>query len=347
MSSYSEAHQAPTGPGDARPTALQIIQDEGLEGNMKDKVFLITGCSSGIGIETARALAATGARCFLAVRSLEKGQTACSAFPEPDRVELLQCDTSSMSSVRAAAAAFLAKSSTLNVLVCNAGIMQLPEREEVVGILGTDGRPESFFETQLATNYLGHFLLFHCLKDAMLRAAEQTPGFRSRLVQVSSSVHYASEMAWGDLNLRAPGAYTPMKGYAQSKLAQIYHANYVDRIYGAGSGDGDGRIHGLTVMPGGVLTAISSHLPEEARKQWTDNEKLMAWTKSFEQGAATTAWAAVGKELEGVGGKYLEDCAVSSNDKSMPGFKGYADFAFDGEKEERLWGMTMQMLKLE
>ncbi|KAK6826135.1 hypothetical protein PG987_013629 [Apiospora arundinis] len=319
MSRYSEAHQAPTGPGDARPTALQIIQDEGLEGNMNDKVFLITGCSSGIGIETARALAATGARCFLVVRSLEKGQTACSAFLEPDRVELLQCDTSSMSSVRAAAAAFLAKSSTLNVFVCNAGVMQLPEREEVVGVVDSHGHPEKYFETQLATNYLGHFLLFHCLKDAMLRAAAETPGagFEQRALRVRDG------------------------------LAQIYHANHVDRIYGASGGGSDWRIHGLTVMPGGVLTAISSHLPEEARKQWTDNEKLMAWTKSFEQGAATTVWAAVGKKLEGVGGKYLEDCAVSSNDKSMPGFKGYADFAFDGEKEERLWGMTMQMLKLE
>ncbi|KAK8129414.1 NAD(P)-binding protein [Apiospora kogelbergensis] len=299
MSRYREAHKAPTGPGDARPTAMQIIQDEGLEGNMKDKVFLITGCSSGIGIETARALAITGARLFLAVRSLDKGKAACASFLEPGRVELLQCDTSSMTSVRAAAAVFLDRSPVLHVLICNAGIMQLPQREDVVGVAGANGRPEQRFETQLATNYLGHFLLFHCLKDAMLRASYDTPDFRPRLVQVSSSAHYASEIAWDDINLCEPGAYSPMKAYAQSKLSQMYHANHVDRLYGSNS---SGSIHALTVMPGGVLTPISSHLPEEARKQWTDNRELMAWTKSFEQGAATTVWAAVGKALEGVGG---------------------------------------------
>ncbi|KAK7225084.1 hypothetical protein V2G26_013087 [Clonostachys chloroleuca] len=76
MSRYGQAHQNRTGPGDARPTALQIIQDEGREGALRDKVFLVTGASSGIGIETGRALAATGAKVFLAVRDLKKGEAA-------------------------------------------------------------------------------------------------------------------------------------------------------------------------------------------------------------------------------------------------------------------------------
>jgi NAD(P)-dependent dehydrogenase (short-subunit alcohol dehydrogenase family) len=91
---------------------------------------VITGCSSGIGIETGRAIASTGARVFLAVRSMEKGQQACSSFLEPGRVELLQCDTSSLASVRVAAATILSKSRIVNGLVCNAGIMAVPVREE-------------------------------------------------------------------------------------------------------------------------------------------------------------------------------------------------------------------------
>ncbi|RDW70665.1 uncharacterized protein DSM5745_08176 [Aspergillus mulundensis] len=144
MSRYSNAHKNPAGAGDARPTAMQIIRDEGLEGLMTDKVFLITGCTSGIGMEAARAIAATGARVFVTARSLDKGQRVCGGF-KPGAVELLQLDTSSLSSVRAAAATFLSKSRKLNVLVCNAGVMRIPTRQE-----STDG-----FELQLAMNYLG------------------------------------------------------------------------------------------------------------------------------------------------------------------------------------------------
>jgi NAD(P)-dependent dehydrogenase (short-subunit alcohol dehydrogenase family) len=154
------------------------------------------------------------------------------------RVELLACDVSSLASVRGAAAACLARSPTLNLLVCNAGVMQMPTREESV-----DG-----VERQLATNYLGHFLLFHLLRDALLQGAAASPGFHSRLIHVSSSGHHGSEIQWDDLQLTGPGAYEPLKAYGQSKLAQIYMANSVDRHYG-GRG-----LHALSVMPGGILT---------------------------------------------------------------------------------------------
>lgn len=148
---------------------------------MNFQVVLVTGASSGIGIETARAMAATGAKVFLAVRSLEKAQQACSSFLESGRVELLRCDTSSLSSVRDAAAAFLAKSSVLNILICNAGIMMVPNREESI-----DG-----FEIQLATNYLGHFLLFWLLRNAMIQGS--TSDFNSRLINVSTFEQWTSQ----------------------------------------------------------------------------------------------------------------------------------------------------------
>lgn len=296
---------------------------------MSFQVVLITGASSGVGIETARAMAATGAKVFLAIRSLEKAQQACSSFLESGRVELLECDTSSLPSVRDAAAAFLAKSPVLNILICNAGIMMVPNREESV-----DG-----FELQLATNYLGHFLLFWLLRNAMIQGS--TPELNSRLVNVSSSGHHSSEIQFDDLNLAQDGAYDPSKAYGQSKLAQIYMANYVDRVFGPRG------IHALSVMPGGILTNLQRHLSESAKASWTENEQLMKWMKSPQQGAATTVLAAIGHEWEGKGGKYLEDCGVASFSPLIPGVRGASDYAFDQIKEDKLFEVTLDLLKLD
>ncbi|KAI1108653.1 short chain dehydrogenase [Nemania sp. NC0429] len=327
MSRYAEAHKNPAGPGDARPSALQIIKDEGLEGNMKDKVFLVTGASSGIGIETGRALAATGAKVFLTARSLEKGRAACGSFLEPGRVELLELDTSDLSSVRKAAAEFLQKSPTLNVLVCNAGVMLIPTREETA-----EG-----FEMQLATNYLGHYLLFDLLTDALLKAS--TPTFNSRVVNVSSSGHHWGELDLDDLQLKAPGAYAPDRSYGQSKLAQILSANYIDRHFGPRG------LHALSLMPGGIMTGLQKYVPAEVKKSW-EAPDVQAFLKDLSQGAATTVIAAVGKEWEGKGGKYLEDCRVATPEPLIVGLAGVKPYAYDEEKETRLWDLTRKTLGL-
>ena len=121
MSRYTEVHKDTKGPGDARPTALQIVKDEGLEGALSDKVVLITGCSAGIGIETARAIAATGAKVFCGVRNTTKGEEALSGILKPGQVELLKMDLNSLDSIRAAAEDFKSRSKALNVLINNAG----------------------------------------------------------------------------------------------------------------------------------------------------------------------------------------------------------------------------------
>lgn len=124
---YAESHKHCAGPGDARPTALQIIRDEDLEGRLADKVILITGGSSGIGVETARALAHTGAKIIVGVRNLPKGQKVLDDILEKDSVikktqlELLEMDLNSLDSVRQAADIFLTKHKQLNILVNNAG----------------------------------------------------------------------------------------------------------------------------------------------------------------------------------------------------------------------------------
>ncbi|KAI1173252.1 short chain dehydrogenase [Nemania sp. FL0916] len=327
MSRYAASFVKPNGPGDARPTALQIVKDEGREGTMKDKVFLVTGASSGIGVETGRALAATGGKVFLAVRSLEKGQKECASFLEPGRVELLKLDTSDLASVKSAVANFLQKSSTLNVLVCNAGTMAIPKREATA----------EDFEMQLATNYLGHYLLFHLLKDTLLKSS--TPEFNSRLVNVSSSAHRYTQIVFDDFQLKKPDAYEPWRAYGQSKLAQVHQANYVDRHFGPQG------LHALSLMPGGIMTGLQQHISDELRTSWTTEPDIVAFCKSPEQGAATTVLAAVGKEWEGKGGKYLEDCAVAEivEEGTMKGAKPYV---YDEEQENKLWALTLKTLNL-
>lgn len=151
MSRYMESYRRPNlaGPGDTRPTALQIIKDEGLTGALTSKVFLITGVSSGIGIETLRALHATGAHIIGTVRNLEKGQKVVDEIlteQKDGKITLVQMDLSSFASVQAGAAEILSLSEgRLNVLIANAGIMAIPFA------LTTDG-----FESQFATNHLGH-----------------------------------------------------------------------------------------------------------------------------------------------------------------------------------------------
>ncbi|KAM7212313.1 WW domain-containing oxidoreductase [Rhypophila decipiens] len=331
MSRYAEAHKQMGGPGDARPTAMQIIRDNGLEGDgLKGKVILITGCSSGIGIETARALASTGARLFLAVRDLDKGRSTCGSFLEPGRVELIHLDIADMASVRTCAAEFLRKSPTLNILIANAAVMATPTRVET-----KDG-----FEHQLATNYLGHFLLFYLLKDALLKGS--TPAFNSRLVNVASSGHHSSEVIFDDFQLQKEGAYEPFKAYGQSKTAQIYLSNYVDRVYGPKS------LHALSLMPGGIATTLQQHLPDAVHKDMVNPEsRTYRWMKSPEQGAATTVLAAVDKEWEGKGGKYLEDCRESRTQPLIPGVMGYKEYIYDAEKEDKTWALTLKTLGLE
>lgn len=328
MSRYAAAHIIPSGAGDARPTAQQIIDDDNLRAPaLQDKVIVMTGASAGIGIETARAFASTGARLFLGVRNLSKGAAACNDFLSPGRVELFQIDTSSLSSVRKATEELRTKTDKVNVLVNNAGVMACPETKSVDG-----------FELQFATNYLGHFLLYRLLEDKLL--ASSTPEFNSRVANVSSSGHHAGGVHFDNFNLT--GEYQPWVAYGQSKTAMIYMTNQIERLYGAKG------LHGLSLMPGGILTDLQVHVPEETKAGWRKDPATMNFMKSMTQGAATTVYAAVGKDWEGKGGKYLEDCGVAGPIPSPEarGARGVADHAYDEEKEVRLWSEASRLVGL-
>ncbi|KAF2120892.1 hypothetical protein BDV96DRAFT_485305 [Lophiotrema nucula] len=324
---YAGVHRDTKGPGDARPTARRIVTDNDLEGKLSGKVILITGVSAGIGVETARAMKATGAHVFGTVRDLAKGEKVLANDLEPGKLELLHLELESLVSVRSAAAEMLERSGgKLNILINNAGVMATPE-----------GRTVDGFETQFGTNHLAHFLLFQKLKPALL--ASSTPEFNSRVVNVSSTGHRYSSIHFDNLNFE--GEYNPQLAYGQSKLANIYMANYIDRHYGPRG------LHALSCHPGGIWegSGLQKHVSQLV-EQWKVMPGVAEHIKSAAQGAATTTWAAVSKVWEGKGGKYLEDCQVSPPVKD--GYSiidmGHEKYAYDEENEEKLWEVSNELV---
>ncbi|OJJ89078.1 uncharacterized protein ASPGLDRAFT_78326 [Aspergillus glaucus CBS 516.65] len=164
---YAEAHKKPQGP---------LLPSRTPGGQLADKSIFITGTSSGIGVESAKALFTTGATLYLAARNLEKAKQALGDLTRSPRVHLLELDLSSLDSVRACAAKLLSQIKTLNIFIANAGVMATPE-----------GRTQDGFETQFGTNHLGHFLFSNLIRSSLLAAA--TPQVNSRAVFLSSAAH--------------------------------------------------------------------------------------------------------------------------------------------------------------
>lgn len=331
MSRYAEAHLNLNGPGDARPTALQIIENEGVKGKLAGKVIVITGTSSGIGIETARALSLTGARLFLTARDLNKSKSALEGILEPGRDQLIEMDNTSLSSVRAAAKAILEKSNNqVNILINNAGIMAVPKLAYT----------KEGFEMQFGVNHLAHFLLFELLKPALLASA--TAELSSRVVNLSSSAHHvASINESGNYNFEKT-EYNDWVSYGQSKTANIYMANEIERRYGSQG------LHATSVHPGAIATGLLQYVDPAVIKEMRKDEKMVKMMKSPEQGAATTVWAAIGQEWEKKGGEYLAECGKTTrgNDNHEITGAGFAGHAYDREKEAQLWRDSLKMVGL-
>ncbi|KAL6241748.1 hypothetical protein RBB50_011281 [Rhinocladiella similis] len=339
---YAAAHKRPRGAGDARPTALQIIKDNDRLSTLTDLVILITGCSSGLGVETARALAETGATLYLTARNLSKAREALGAdLLSNPKVHLLELDLDSLASVRSCASTFLAQSPKLNILITNAGIRHVPF-----------ARTKDGFERHLGVNHLAHFLFMYLLLPTLQTSS--TMAFQSRVVALSSTAHRHSNIHFDDINLSQPGTYTPPTGYAQSKLANVYMATEITRRYGAPKAAlGRPGVWGLAVHPGGIRTglqAASGGLREVLTWYYARNiMKLLNIFKSTEQGAATTVLAAVGKRFEGRGAMYLEDCGEAVPVKQGWGLidPGYVPGRTDNEEDaKRCWALSCNLLKV-
>ncbi|KAK3114869.1 hypothetical protein LTR53_006367 [Teratosphaeriaceae sp. CCFEE 6253] len=351
---YAEVHASPNGPDDARPTAYQILKDNDLVGKLTDKTILVTGGTSGLGVDTVRQLAKTGARVFFTARSEDKAKKCLEALAEEAktdaelkgaRVEWVKVDNMSLKSVREGAEDFLRRSDQLNVLVANAGIANTPQSKSADG-----------FEGQFATNHLAHFLLFQLLRPLLLKSS--TPSFNSRVVTVSSTAHGFSNVQIGNYNQDTKVesgydpmcemdvvAYNPMIAYGQSKTANIWMTNEIERRYG-----GHG-LHGLSLHPGNILTEGWAGIDPAIMDKFAPFLQMEAFQKAFKsigQGTATQVLAAVGKDYEGIGGLYLDDCHVSEPmpEDAPPGLKGYRPWIYSPDGEKKLWADSLEMVGL-
>ena len=314
-----------TSPFNARSTAKEVIAGHDLSG----KTVLVTGASSGIGLETARALLSAHAEVIIAVRDTTKGEGVAQELraETPDaRVHVLSLDLGSLASVRQAAEQFRAQWNKLDLLINNAGIMATPQ-----------GYTPDGFEQQFGTNYLGHYLLTQLLLPAIQKAAP------ARVVSLSSSGHQRSDIHFDDIQFRHR-PYNKWDAYGQSKTATALFA--VALTYHTSS-------QGITsnaVHPGGIRTGLQQNLTQEEMHAlgWYDEAgNLNPVFKTPEQGASTSIWAAVGQELEGIGGLYLEDCHQSTPialdaPRSSTGYKPYA---LDPDHAERLWALSSELAR--
>jgi NAD(P)-dependent dehydrogenase (short-subunit alcohol dehydrogenase family) len=282
-----------TSPFHAYSTATEVIAGHDLAG----KTVIVTGASSGLGIETARALLSAHAEVILAVRDTAKGERVAQALraaTSNTQAHVLALDLGSLAGVRQAAEQFRARWSKLDLLINNAGIMATPQ-----------GYTPDGFEQQFGTNHLGHYLLTLLLLPALQAAAP------ARVVVLSSSGHRFSDVHFDDLQYQHR-PYDKWDACGQSKTANALFAVGLTRHFGS---------QGITanaVNPGGTRTGLQQHLtPEEMHALgWIDEAGLVtSRLKTPEQGAAISVWAAVGQELEGIGGRYLEDCQEAAPPK--------------------------------
>jgi NAD(P)-dependent dehydrogenase (short-subunit alcohol dehydrogenase family) len=306
-----------TTPFGAESTAAEVLAGVDLTGRRA----IVTGGASGIGIETARALAGAGAEVTLAVRDTEAGERTAKDITGTtgnDRLLVAPLDLTDQASVAAFTAAW---QGPLHLLINNAGVMASPLR-----------RTEQGWELQFATNHLGHFALATGLHDALTAAGG------ARVVAVSSSAHLLSPVVFDDLHFERR-EYEPWSAYGQSKTANILFAVEADRRWAV-----DGiRVNAL--MPGGIRTNLQRYITDEdleRLRQAAGSSPIPDW-KTPEQGAATSILVAASPLLDGVGGRYFEDCNEAG--PNQPGTRtGAAAYALDPEAASRLWEVSVETL---
>jgi NAD(P)-dependent dehydrogenase (short-subunit alcohol dehydrogenase family) len=307
--------------------------DEVLSGiNLEGKRILVTGVSAGLGVETARALAAHGAQVVGAARDLTKAEAATAqvrADAAKGSFELVELDLANLKSVRSCADGLLAKDQPFDVVIANAGVMATPLGHTVDG-----------FETQFGTNHLGHFVFVNRIAP-LLRTG-------SRLINLSSSGHRYSNVDLDDPNFeRTP--YEPFVAYGRSKTANILFAVAFDERH-RGRG-----IRAAAVHPGGIQTELARHIDparlnaiiEQLSQQLAAEGKPFQW-KTIPQGAATSVWAGVVAPADAVGGKYCEKCHVGQvvpDDAIISAIsEGVRGYALDSKMAAALWKKSEEMV---
>ena len=304
--------------------------DEVLRGvDLRGKRVLVTGVSAGLGVETARALAAHGAEVVGAARDISQAQHATEQVRAQaamgGSLHLVQLDLASLDSVRRCADSLLAAGGSFDVIIANAGVMACPK-----------GTTADGFETQFGTNHLGHFVLVNRIAS-LLR-----PG--SRLVNLSSSGHRYADVDLVDPNFEH-SPYAEFTAYGRSKTANVLFAVEFDRRHKASG------VRATAVHPGGIRTELSRYMTPEAMAKLIaeinasqpKDAAPFSW-KSIPQGAATSVWAACVADAEAIGGRYCEDCHVAEV-VSVPGLRGgVRPYALDPQRAQALWQKSEELV---
>jgi NAD(P)-dependent dehydrogenase (short-subunit alcohol dehydrogenase family) len=299
------------------------------------KRILVTGVSAGIGIETARSLAAHGAHVVGAARDLTKAEKATveirkDAAANGGQFELIQLDLADLKSVRACSAEILAKNEPFDLVIANAGVMATPF-----------GHTADGFETQFGTNHLGHFVFVNRIAPLMRTG--------SRLINLASSGHRFSNVDLADPNFeRTP--YEPFVAYGRSKTANIlFSVGFDERHRQRG-------VRAAAVHPGGIYTELGRHMApgqieamfEQMNKQLAEEGKPPFQPKTIPQGAATSVWAGVIAPADEVGGKYCENCHVGhvvADDVVISAIsEGVRGYALDSANAAALWKKSEEMV---
>lgn len=305
----------------------QSTTDDVLEGiDLRGKRVLITGVSAGLGVETARALAAHGADVVGAARNLAKAEEATAGVREAAAAgggsfALVTLDLASLASARACADALLADGRPFDVVIANAGVMATPL-----------GRTTDGFETQFGTNHLGHFVLLNRIAPLIADGG--------RVVVLSSGGHRIS-----DVDLDDPGfdrtPYDPWVAYGRAKTANALFAVEFDRRHRHRG------VRACAVMPGTIQTELSRYMTPETIKALLDSVKATGSRleyKTVPQGAATSVWTAVVADGETVGGRYCEDCHVAAVADGAGLGDGVAPYALDPENAGKLWARSEELV---
>jgi NAD(P)-dependent dehydrogenase (short-subunit alcohol dehydrogenase family) len=303
--------------------------------NLRGKRIFVTGVSAGLGVETARSLAAHGAYVVGAARDLKKAEAATAQVRKDAEAngggfELVALDLASLKSVRACADALLAKGEPFDVVIANAGVMATPFCHTADG-----------FEMQFGTNHLGHFVLVNRIAPLIRKGG--------RLINLASAGHRFSNVDLEDPDfVRTP--YEPFVAYGRSKTANILFAVAFDRRH---RGNG---IRAAAVHPGGIRTELDRHVDpiriqktiEQMNKQLASEGKAPFQLKTIPQGAATSVWAAVVAPADEVGGQYCENCHVGkivADDVTITAVsEGVRSYALDPKNADALWKKSEEMV---
>lgn len=269
--------------------------------------ILVTGCNSGLGLETLRVLALRGAHVIAAARTLEKAQAACASVS--GHATPVACELTDPASIARCASGVRASGAALDAIICNAGIMAPRQLQQVHG-----------YELQFFANHLGHFMLVTSLLDALAP--------QGRIVMLSSRAHYRAPRGGIEFdNLSGARSYRPFTAYGQSKMANLLFARELARRLGTG-----GRV-ACAVHPGVIATQLGRHMAGAAATLFFGVGSLL-FLKSIPQGAATQCFAAVHPRAAALSGAYLADCRPA---------RARAD-AEDPALARRLWEVSEQII---